>query len=804
MANQNLNAKINIGGALDSSFGNSINLVRRGFTKVSQEIKDVSTKQKELKKQRAILVREGKSVDALDKEYVELGHRLDSLRTKQKKYENALISSRKVGAAFGRMTGDVGRLMRNTTLAIGGASAAIFGVANSTANLGDTVAKTADKLGISISAFQELRYAAERSGVSTEKFDSSLERFIKRTGEAVQGTGAARKAFEELGLEASALASMSPEEALALVADRLQSVESQAEKTAYAAAIFGREGVGMVNMLKGGSAGLQQLRKDALATGYVLSDKAARDAETFKDKLLDAQLTMSGLKNTIGSALMPVVTDMMVKFKNWTLTNTDAVKNFADRLANGLRDALPMIGNIVKGFASAASTVASVTNKVAGLVGGFDNLGMMIGGAFALKSLWSIWTFSKSIWGLGASMFSLVSGAPAVVSSIKSIGSIGASVASKGMSLFSRSFSVLSNNASNATSILSSYSKVLLKAVVSSGSMAMSGISSLGGTFLSLGKVVLGASKVMFGAIVSVGRALLMNPIGLAIAGIAGAALLIYKYWEPIKKFFGNLWEGVTSIFTDAWDGIKSGFTNTWGFIKKLFNWSPIGMIMNNWGGITSFFGNLWGGVISIVDYAWSGIKTLFNWSPIGLVMNNWSSITGFFGGLWDGVTSTVSSAWNGIKSIFNWSPMGLIMNNFSGITDFFSNIFGKVYDIASGVFDWIGDKFSWVGDAISTISDWLGFGGDDEEEEKQQHARPSQASNDPQINTQKSASEIIANIAPARASTNQTNQTYHSNNTITINTQPGQSTQEIVDEIERRQQERQRGALYDNYAMAY
>jgi len=42
--------------------------------------------------------------------------------------------------------------------------------------------------------------------------------------------------------------------------------------------------------------------------------------------------------------------------------------------------------------------------------------------------------------------------------------------------------------------------------------------------------------------------ALVMTPAGwflLAITGIATAAFLVYKNWEPIKKFFGDLWDGV-------------------------------------------------------------------------------------------------------------------------------------------------------------------------------------------------------------------------------------------------------------------
>lgn len=62
-------------------------------------------------------------------------------------------------------------------------------------------------------------------------------------------------------------------------------------------------------------------------------------------------------------------------------------------------------------------------------------------------------------------------------------------------------------------------------------------------------------------AVVSLGAALLTTPIGWVIAGIAaisGAALLIYKNWDAIAGFFGDLWDGVTEIFQAAWDRIKA------------------------------------------------------------------------------------------------------------------------------------------------------------------------------------------------------------------------------------------------------
>ncbi|MGP5308089.1 phage tail tape measure protein [Vreelandella alkaliphila] len=61
----------------------------------------------------------------------------------------------------------------------------------------------------------------------------------------------------------------------------------------------------------------------------------------------------------------------------------------------------------------------------------------------------------------------------------------------------------------------------------------------------------------------------LANPIGIAIAAIAAAAYLIYRYWEPIKAFFQGLWQQVKSAFDDGISGVA----------KLLYNWSPLGLL---------------------------------------------------------------------------------------------------------------------------------------------------------------------------------------------------------------------------------
>lgn len=81
-------------------------------------------------------------------------------------------------------------------------------------------------------------------------------------------------------------------------------------------------------------------------------------------------------------------------------------------------------------------------------------------------------------------------------------------------------------------------------------------------TLMGIKGTLLGTALRFIGtSIMFIGRMLLMNPIGLAVTAIAVSALLIYKYWEPIKTFFSNLWDGITERFNKFIKPIKEALT---------------------------------------------------------------------------------------------------------------------------------------------------------------------------------------------------------------------------------------------------
>jgi len=111
-------------------------------------------------------------------------------------------------------------------------------------------------------------------------------------------------------------------------------------------------------------------------------------------------------------------------------------------------------------------------------------------------------------------------------------------------------------------------------------------------------------------AVLFIGRALMMNPIGLVITAIAGAAYLIYRYWGPISAFFKRLWTQVTSAFSSAWNWIKSV-----------------------WGSVTGWFSGIWGSIKTAFNGGIAGIgKLIMNWSPLGLFYKAFAGVMSWFG----------------------------------------------------------------------------------------------------------------------------------------------------------------------------
>ncbi|MBS9903248.1 hypothetical protein [Vibrio alginolyticus] len=205
----------------------------------------------------------------------------------------------------------ISKTMSIAAKATAGASVAAAGslalVYNQQAELIDQTAKFADRIGISTEALSQFRHAAELTGVGSKNLDMSLQRMTRRISEAAQGSGEAAPALKQLGLDAQALGQMTPDQQLYALSDAFTQVESQSDRVRLAFKLFDSEGVGMVNMLSGGSAGLREMANEADQLGITLSRIDAAKVEAANDSMYKISAVTSAMSRELTTQLAPIV-----------------------------------------------------------------------------------------------------------------------------------------------------------------------------------------------------------------------------------------------------------------------------------------------------------------------------------------------------------------------------------------------------------------------------------------------------------------------------------------------------------------
>ncbi|MEM1287121.1 MAG: hypothetical protein AAGH60_02090 [Pseudomonadota bacterium] len=173
----------------------------------------------------------------------------------------------------------------------------------------DGIGKAADRIGLSTSALQELRYAAGLAGVSTGALEMSMQRFSRRIGEAANGTGQLKDVLEANGLELrDSEGNMRPlTDLLEDYADLIKNAGSEQEQLTLAVKAFDSEGATMVNLLRDGSRALRETRKEANDLGGVLEEDLVRSAEEVNDRF-------TRLATTIGTSLKRAILEVVDAF----------------------------------------------------------------------------------------------------------------------------------------------------------------------------------------------------------------------------------------------------------------------------------------------------------------------------------------------------------------------------------------------------------------------------------------------------------------------------------------------------------
>ena len=111
------------------------------------------------------------------------------------------LAFRSINTGLGRMQKAVMGLTKlMPALAVGFSAVALVQFTKNAFKTADAIAKTADKIGLTTKSLQELRFGAKLSGVETNTLDMAMQRFSRRLGEALQGTGELKQTLIDYGI----------------------------------------------------------------------------------------------------------------------------------------------------------------------------------------------------------------------------------------------------------------------------------------------------------------------------------------------------------------------------------------------------------------------------------------------------------------------------------------------------------------------------------------------------------------------------------------------------------------------------
>lgn len=163
---------------------------------------------------------------------------------------------------------------------------------------------------LSVETLSELGYAAERSGSSLESLEAAMYRMNRRIANASTESGPAVRALKDLGIEAEAFSKLGMDAQLKILADRLNGLNNPALAAQYAFEILGDNAKDLIQLLRRGSAGIEQLQARARELGIVIDSDTVSAASALGDALGDLRLQARAVAIAVGAAVAPAVTKL--------------------------------------------------------------------------------------------------------------------------------------------------------------------------------------------------------------------------------------------------------------------------------------------------------------------------------------------------------------------------------------------------------------------------------------------------------------------------------------------------------------
>lgn len=249
----------------------------------------------------------------------------------------------------------------------------------------DNILTMSQTTGQSVEQLQEFSYATELIDVSMDTLQGSLTKLTNNMQNAINGTGDAKSAFEQLGISlTNADGSMrSANDVFYDTIDALGEVQNATERDALSMDIFGRSAQDLNPLIIQGSDTLKDYAKEAHDVGYVLDNEALEALGAVDDGFQRLQKTQEAVKNQMAAEFAPYLTKALEDIRELiqkvgkALVESGAVDAFGSILESSvalleplgslISAVLPALTAALKPIAETVALIADTANVIVGL-----------------------------------------------------------------------------------------------------------------------------------------------------------------------------------------------------------------------------------------------------------------------------------------------------------------------------------------------------------------------------------------------------------------------------------------------------
>ena len=549
--------------------------------------------------------------------------------------------------------------------------------------LGDAMNKMSARTGATVEWLSAMAFATERSGATIEMLEQAIRKLNKAIAEAQNGNRTPYEAFRRLRIDPNSMQfkSLDAGAQFELVARRLHEVQSQAEKTRLAMALFEESGVMLLPML----GDIDKLKQKARELGIIMSKDQADASAALLDSWTNVRYQLNSIFMSLGQAIAPALKQVAT----WMSKMVKPIQNFVSQhrelfilMAKGLAlilvigGALATIGAViagvgvtVKAIGSGLAVVGMLFKGIGLAMGKVSSLALIALGAFGKLSVVAGLVVKALAFGLGM-LFNPLNGVRLAVYGIyllylkilRGLASIIIFVqkVQDMIAWIAASFTAIKNAFVGFTSFFKTM-RALLKSVEISHKLLLFNLSVISaGTWAWLAGIVAVVGAV--GYIIYK-----TNALGKAWQWLKGV-------WQDTCDYFADKWSETTSAIGDSlgviWDAVMLGnFRQAWSLLCKdmLVTWDIWTLEVSDvWDALCANLKNVWaslwyGGVLKTSEWVSNRFLTGLEYIK-GKFAAGWEWIAGsckaafqivvlWFQNVLDDITTAIAKAMNRMRS---------------------------------------------------------------------------------------------------------------------------------------------------------